>query len=153
MAIYRNREVTVVAPNPQYIRSPESLTVSYKDGTNENVPFNQVQFTQEEKDALIKAYPSRYDNVSVISDEDLKAVRLGITPPSSPELQDQAEGQARQERQQEETRKNLEKAKKDAEKRVDAEVNAPAKTTSNTKVHGDQGLVEPMNRGIVKQAK
>lgn len=150
MAIYKNREVSVVSSNPQHIRTPDLLTISYKDGTNENVPYNQIQFTKEEKDALVKAYPSRYDSVNVISDEDLKAVRLGATPPSDPSFRDQAESQARTQRLQEENAKNMEKARKEVDKRIQDEVNAPVRSANVTPVSGDSSNADLQRQGIAK---
>lgn len=121
MAIYKNREVYIIAPvhtaNP-----PRTVTVQYKDGTHENVSLGLVKFTEDEKKSLIKNYPSDYNDVETVSEEDLKAVRLGATPPSDPDFQRQAEEKVRAEKAAEENQKNIEKAKKDAEAKVKKEV-------------------------------
>src|SRR6266567_7743898 len=79
MAIYKNREVQVLGPNPQ-ANSPETINVSYSDGTHENVKVSDVSFTPEEKATLVKTYPSRYEDVKVHKEEDVKAVRVGLAP-------------------------------------------------------------------------
>ncbi len=124
MAVYKNREVNLVSPAHQINRTPELVTVAYADGTHENVPFGQVKYTKAEKDQLVKNYPSTYESVTVIDDEDLKAVRLGVTPPSDPEMKAMAEEKARREKMQEETQKNVEKAKAEADKRLEASLKA-----------------------------
>jgi len=89
MAIYKNREVSVMGPNPQ-ANSPESINVEYKDGTHENVALSGVKFTEEEKKRLQKSNPGKYDNVETVSEDDLKAVRIGVAPPSDPTVREQA---------------------------------------------------------------
>lgn len=126
MAIYKNREVTVIGPMPM-ASTVESITVSYQDGTHESVRLDQVKFTDQEKKDLVKAFPSKYDNVNTISDEDLKAVRLGIAPPSDPERKEQADAQVRQERMVEENQKLVDQAKSDAEKDFDNKLNTSDK--------------------------
>lgn len=125
MAIYKNREVTIVGPNPQ-LNNPDSITVAYKDGTHENVKLADVSFTKEEKDLLVKTYPSRYDTVAVIKDEDLQAVRVGIAPPSDPEVLEQARIQAMRKQQQELHQKQMDEASKKAEADLKKDVKAPA---------------------------
>ncbi len=132
MAIYNNREVTVMGPTHTQ-STPETVRVQYTDGSQETVSMGRVQFTEEEKKQFVKLYPSRFDSVNTVSDEDIKAVRLGVTPPSSPELKAQAEDTVRRQKQAEETQKNMDKAKADADKRVNAEVNKPSNTPVNTK--------------------
>lgn len=83
MAIYKNREVSILGPN-NMANSPESINVSYKDGAHENVTVTEVYFTQEEKDSLVKRYPSKYTDVNVISSKDIEAVRQGKTPSFDP---------------------------------------------------------------------
>lgn len=65
MAIYNNREVTIQGPT-QMQSLPETMRITYPDGMQENVPVNQMKFTPEEKKSLIKAYPSRFEAVSLI---------------------------------------------------------------------------------------
>lgn len=134
MAIYKNREVAVISPM-HTARPPQTIIVQYKDGTHENVSLGLVQFTKEEKDSLVRNYPSEFDSVKIASDDDLKAVRLGTTPPSDPDFQRQAEEKVRLEKAQEENRKNLEKARKDAEDKVNKEYQSqstPATVTSSS---------------------
>ncbi len=115
MAIYKNREVTVVGPN-NMANSPETINVRYKDGTSENVSVADVKFTEDEKKQLIKQYPSKFDNVNTVSDGDLEAVRVGVTPPSDPSYKAMAEAQVQNQKQKELTDKNMEAAKAEAEK-------------------------------------
>ena len=133
MAIYKNREVSVISP-VSHVQPPSTIVVRYIDGSHETVSLGQVRFTEDEKKSLVKTYPSQFDNVEVVSDEDLKAVRLGVTPPSDPDLKRQAEDKARQEKMAEETQKTNEALKKDADKKLEKELNAPADKTpvSNT---------------------
>ena len=79
MAIYKNREVYIVAPTAMST-TPETLTVRYRDGSQENVPTAGIRFTQDEKTNLIKVYPSKFDNVDVITEDDVTAVRVGVAP-------------------------------------------------------------------------
>lgn len=125
MAIYKNREVTIVGPNTQ-ANSPETITVQYKDGTHENVKLSDVRFTEDEKKDLQKRYPSKYDDVQTIKQEDLEAVRVGVTPPSDPSYREMADLQVQRDKQNELVQKNTEAAKAEAKKRLDAQVNAPS---------------------------
>lgn len=122
MAIYKNREVSVMSPNHS-TQPPTMIVVQYKDGTHETVSLSGVKFTEDEKKALIKSFPSQFDAVSTVSEDDLKAVRLGVTPPSDPDLKAQAEERVRRQKMEEETRKNMEKYDSEAKKKVDAQVN------------------------------
>ena len=121
MAIYKNREVGVISPM-HTAQPPRTIIVQYNDGSHENVPLSQVKFSEDEKKALIKTYPSEFDNVEVATEDDLKAVRLGITPPSDPEHQRIAEAQVRGEKAQEENKKIVDKAKQDAKVKVEKEL-------------------------------
>lgn len=98
MAIYKNREVTVVGPNPQ-ASEPTSINIRYVDGTHENVALSQVKFTEDEKKTLLKNYPSRYDNVDTIKDDDLKAVRIGVAPSFDTHAKAAAEAEVRRQKQ------------------------------------------------------
>lgn len=147
MAIYNNREVSVIAPT-HVNTTPDTVRVAYNDGSQETVSAGKVQFTEEEKKTFIKNYPSRFDNVQTISDEDLKAVRLGIAPPSSPELKLQAEAQVRRERMAEETRKTQDKVKADADKRLDKEL-SNSKAANQPLVSTDTGVVNPNNNKVM----
>jgi len=131
MAIYKNREVTVVGPNPS-AGTNETITVQYKDGTHENVSLSLVNFTEDEKNILVKNYPSRYDDVSTVSDVDVEAVRVGVTPPSDPSYKAMAEAQIQNAKQQELTQKNMEAAKAEAEKQYTA-TTAETTTSANPK--------------------
>jgi hypothetical protein len=115
MAIYKNREVSVIGPNTM-ANTPETINIRYKDGTHENVSVGQVRFTEDEKKDLVKNYPSKYQDVSTATQEDIDAVRNGVTPPSDPSYKVLAETQVRHQKQQEETNKHMEQAKKEADK-------------------------------------
>jgi hypothetical protein len=82
MAIYKNREVTVVGPNSM-ANSPDTINVAYKDNTHENVATAMVSFTETEKKDLVKKHPSKFNDVTVISLEDVESVRAGIAPKKS----------------------------------------------------------------------
>lgn len=120
MAIYKNREVTVVGPNAM-ANTPETINVRYKDGTHENVAVGNVKFTEDEKKQLTKKHPSKFDDVKTVSDGDLEAVRVGVTPPSDPSYKAMAEIQVQNQKQKELTDKNMEAAKSEAKKKFDAE--------------------------------
>lgn len=128
MAIYKNREVQVLGPNPQ-ANSPESITVSYMDGTHENVRLSDVKFTKAEKDALVKAHPSKYDNVEVVRDEDVKAVRVGVPPASDKAAYEQARVQVQQEKQAEMSKKQMDEMRAKAQKDFEAQNKAPTTPT------------------------
>lgn len=83
MAIYKNREVTIVGPNPM-ANSPDTINISYKDNTHENVATSMVSFTEDEKKDLVKKHPSKFNDVAVVSLEDVTSVRAGIAPKSTP---------------------------------------------------------------------
>lgn len=117
MALYNNREVSVKGPTAMQAL-PETVRIAYGDGSEETVPVGRVQFTEEEKKNLIKSFPSRFENVSTIKDEDVNAVRAGVAPPSDPTYKEQAELKARQEKQAEELKKQQDAAQKNAEKSV-----------------------------------
>lgn len=85
MAIYNNREVYVLGPTPMST-TPEVITVRYKDGSQENVPLMNVKFTEDERRLLLKTYPSKFDLVTVVTEDDLKAVRQGLAPEEKPEV-------------------------------------------------------------------
>lgn len=133
MAIYNNREVYIIGPTAM-ATTPETLTVRYRDGNQENVPTGQIKFTQDEKTNLIKTYPSKFDSVTVITEDDLKAVRLGVAPSYDPDYKTTAETQARHQRQQEETVKRTEEARKEADKRLDEELKTTKEAPAVTEV-------------------
>ena len=126
MAIYNNREVWIIGPTAMST-TPEQLTVRYKDGTQENVPTAGIRFTEDEKKTLIKTYPSKFDGVSTISEDDVTAVRVGVAPAYDPDYKVQAETQARAKIQQEETAKRTEQARKEADERLKKELSASPK--------------------------
>jgi hypothetical protein len=128
MAIYNNREVYIVGPTVMST-TPERLTVRYIDGSQENVPTNDIKFTQDEKTNLIKVYPSKFDNVIIVTEDDVKSVRLGVAPSYDPDYKVAAETKARAKVQQEESKKITDKAEKDAEVKI-KELNAPVKTVT-----------------------
>lgn len=114
MAIYKNREVSIVGPT--YMASaPKTIVIKYNDGTNETVTLSQVHFTQAEKDTLVKAFPSEYDGVTVASEDDLKAVRVGVAPSSDPSYREQAEADKAAKEAQEQNQKQIEAARKNVE--------------------------------------
>lgn len=68
MALYNNRQVTVVSPSTPAV-APMAVTVRYPDGTHENVPMTKIQVTAEEKKDLIKKFPSNFEELTVIENE------------------------------------------------------------------------------------
>ena len=115
MAIYNNREVTVMTPvhrpNP-----PQMIQIRYQDGTFETVSIGKLQFSKDEKNALVKAFPSDYDNVTVASEDDLKAVRVGVAPASDPSYRQQAEGEVRTDEARKIDEANKQKVKEEVKK-------------------------------------
>lgn len=124
MAIYKNREVSVVGPNSQ-ANTPESINVQYKDGSHENVKLSDVKFTKDEKDNLRKNNPSKYDTVATIEDNDLEAVRVGVAPASDPTYKEQADIKARHAKQVELNDKQTKLAEDNAKKDLDKDVSKP----------------------------
>lgn len=120
MAIYRNREVSVLGPN-NMANTPETINISYKNGDRENVPVSGILFSEDEKKKLIKDYPSKYEDVKTATQADIDAVRLGVTPPSDPSYKNLAQAQVQSEKQSELVSKNMEAAKAEAKKQSDAE--------------------------------
>lgn len=111
MAIYNNREVSILGPNSM-ANSPETINVQHTNGSHENVPVSSVYFTKEEKDALVKKFPSKYDDVKVTSEDDLNAVRVGVAPSYDPSYIEMAKAKKLAEEQAEINRKNVEAAQK-----------------------------------------
>lgn len=121
MAIYKNREVSVVALNNASNTPDMMLTIAYKDGTHENVTLGQVRFTEDEKKSLQNRYPNRLDELEVVDQKDVEAVRVGVTPPSDPTYKEQADLQVQRQKQQELIQKNQEDARKEAEKKLQSD--------------------------------
>lgn len=72
MALYNNREVTVLGPT--FMQSlPETMRITYPDGMSENVSVDLISFTPDEKKALVKSYPSRFEAVRIIEAKSDKA--------------------------------------------------------------------------------
>lgn len=122
MAIFKNREVYLVSTFVPSNTNVDLIAVSYTNGMRDNVPLNQVKFTEEEKKALVKDNPSRFENVETASKEDVEAVRLGVTPPSDPSFKEQAEAQALREAQNKKVQEMQEQAKKEADKNLQKKV-------------------------------
>lgn len=115
MAVYNNREVAVMGPTRRP-NPPSTIVVQYGDGSHETVSIGKVRFTDAEKKALIKAHPSEYDGVNVISEDDVKAVRAGVAPASDPDRKIQAEGEVRTDEARKLDKVNQDKAKEEAKK-------------------------------------
>ena len=131
MAIYKNREVSVGAiTQPVHSIPDEIIYVTYPDGNGENVKLKDVYFTEDEKKSIEKNYPSKYDNVNTVKDEDVKAVRLGIPPSYDTSANEVAEAQALRQRQAEANQKDMERRKAEADKKLDQKLN---KTTDTVK--------------------
>lgn len=79
MAIYNNREVTVISPT-RPVTSPDSVTIRHNDGQHESVLLSSIKYTSDEKKHLQKMYPSVFDQVSTIDDSAIDAVRQGKAP-------------------------------------------------------------------------
>lgn len=123
MAIYKNREVQVVGPSSQ-ANTPTTINVSYSNGSHENVRLGEVRFTADEKKALQKSYPSQYDNVAVVTDDDLTSVRVGVAPSFDPTEKDRARTMAQHDKQVELSNKRAEDLKAQAKKDFETQ-NAP----------------------------
>lgn len=132
MAIYKNREVGLVSTFVPSNTNVDLVAVMYTNGMRDNVPLNQVAFTDEEKKALIKDNPSRFENVKIASKEDLDAVRIGVTPPSDPVYKEQAEARVQRDEQVKKQAELQKKAEDEAKKNFDSKVSAkPAIYTTN----------------------
>jgi len=132
MAIYKNREVYIIAPTAM-ATTPETLTVMYRDGTQENVPTSGIRFTQDEKTNLIKTYPSKFDSVDTVTEDDITAVRVGVAPSFDPDYKTKADTEARAKLQQEEGQKRSDQARKEAEVRVSKEVESKPTPSAEVK--------------------
>jgi len=131
MAIYKNREVSIVAPTRR-INPPSTIQIQYQDGTYETVTTGQVKFTEDEKKALVKNFPSEFDGVDTVSEDDIKAVRVGVAPASDPDRRHQAEAKVQTDEArkiEEENRKQAEdQVKKDQSKSAKAPLTSPSQT-------------------------
>ncbi len=125
MAIYKNREVSLVSTFVPSNTNVDLVAVAYTNGMRDNVPLNQVHFTEDEKKALVKDNPSRFENVDVATKEDIDAVRLGVTPPSDPSFKEAAEAKVQREEQQKKLKEMQDKAEADAKKNLDQKKSAP----------------------------
>lgn len=134
MAIYKNREVSIIGPNVQ-ASTPTTITIRYVDGTHENVSLGLVKFTEDEKKWLLKNYPSRYDDVPTIKDDDVKAVRIGVAPSFDQSAKDAAETEAQRQKQLQLAAEQNKKLQDEASKNVDKKVNAPV-TAPTTPQYG-----------------
>ncbi len=94
MAIYKNREVTVIAPVTAS-NHPDTVKIQHNDNLQDNVSISQIGFTEVEKKDLMKRYPGMFDNAHLVTDDDVKAVRIGLAPSYDPVLQSQAEEKAK----------------------------------------------------------
>lgn len=134
MAIYKNREVYLVSTFVPSNTNVDLVAVSYTNGMRDNVPLGQVQFTEDEKKALVKDNPSRFEDVQVATKEDIEAVRIGVTPPSDPSFKEAAEMKVQREAQQEKlaemNKKAEDSAKKNFDKKVDGKVPAAVQGTN-----------------------
>lgn len=122
MAIYKNREVYLVSTFVPSNTNVDLVAVSYTNGMRDNVPLNQVSFTEEEKQVLVKDNPSRFDDVKIATKEDIEAVRIGVTPPSDPSAKEAAEVQVQREAQEKKVAEMQEAAKKNAQADFDKKV-------------------------------
>ena len=129
MAIFKNREVSLVSTFVPSNTNVDLVAVMYTNGMRDNVPLNQIKFTDDEKKALIKDNPSRFENVDTATKEDVEAVRMGVTPPSDPSYKEAAEARVQRDeqvkKQAELQKKADEEAKKHFDKKVDASTPSP----------------------------
>jgi len=121
MAIYKNREV-LVGQLTSSSTPTELITITYKDGETENVPLGGVRFTADEKKSLQKTYPSKFDDLEVITDDDIKAVRLGVPPSFDKSSAEAAEAKALNQRAVEHNAKIQEDLKNQADKNLDKKI-------------------------------
>lgn len=135
MAIYKNREVYLVSTFVPSNTNVDLVAVSYTNGMRDNVPLGQVQFTDEEKKALVKDNPSRFENVTVASKEDVEAVRIGVTPPSDPSYKEAAEARVQRDEQVKKQSELQKKAEDEAKKNFDAKMNAKPSTPEQNKTN------------------
>lgn|ERR1700735_2161396 len=131
MAIYNNREVQVLGPN-NMANSPETINVRNTNGSHENVAVSSVYFTDEEKSALVKAHPSKFDDVKTVSKDDVEAVRSGVAPSYDPSYKAKAESEANAKKQKDILDKNTELAKKQADKASSSSTPTPVVTPVST---------------------
>jgi len=124
MAIYKNREVYLVSTFVPSNTNVDLVAVSYTNGMRDNVPLGQVKFTEDEKKALVKDNPSRFEDVSIATKEDVEAVRIGVTPPSDPSVKEAAEARVQREEQQKKLDEMNKAADVEAKKQFDAKVKA-----------------------------
>jgi hypothetical protein len=75
MAIYKGREVQIIGEVNKGFTSVDTFQVQLKDGSLETVKISEVQFTEAEKKDLQKRQDDKFENVSVISEKDLKEIR------------------------------------------------------------------------------
>jgi len=155
MAIYKNREVYLVSTFVPSNTNVDLVAVSYTNGMRDNVPLGQVQFTEDEKKALVKDNPSRFENVTVASKEDVEAVRIGVTPPSDPSFREAAEARVQREAQEKKVAEMNEQANKEAQKNFDKRVKeggvpAPVQTANPQSVQLAQKANQPQNQNKAK---
>lgn len=83
MAIYKNREVQVL--DYGNLRTlADKITVESSSAGQEQASIGEIHFTKDEIKKLNEHKDIPYDSLLEASDEDLKAVRLGVAPTYSP---------------------------------------------------------------------
>ena len=126
MAIYKNREVQVVGPSSM-ANSPTTINVAYPNGSHENVKLSEVRFTAGEKASLVKNYPSGYQDVLLVTEDDLASVRVGVAPSFDTTEKERAVAMAQHDKQVEISNKRAEALKAKAKADFDSQ-NAPKPT-------------------------
>lgn len=72
MAVYKNREVEITS----YVTNESPVVeIRHQNGDREMVNLREVQFTEQEKKTLSNDQTTSVDNVAVIKDKDLQALR------------------------------------------------------------------------------
>lgn len=80
MAIYKGREVTITSLVNPALTVQDTAQVVDKDGQSYSPKISEVLFTEEEKKNLKKYHTDRFDQVTIIKDEDLKKIRDDSNP-------------------------------------------------------------------------
>lgn len=119
MAIYNNREVWLNTDIKWVKKLPDQVSVRDRDGQTYTVNSSAIRFTKDEIKNMQVEENDPLNTLPEATEEDLKAVRLGVPSANDPELKAQAATQVHQEERQKVVQENLEKAKAESKKAWD----------------------------------
>lgn len=92
MAIYKNREVQILDYGHQRTLA-DRVTVQNAAGALEEVSIGSLRFTKDEVTKLNQHSDLVYKDLPIVSEDDIKAVRVGVAPSYSQDRIERARGE------------------------------------------------------------